>query len=129
MLRITVPTSNHAGLFVLQGRLTGLWAKELLRVARAANQGYLNTFDLQEVFFVDSHGEQVLRWLGRRGAKFITNSAYGKVLCVRLKLERVESGAEGNDEGKSRKSCCESRSRKTRDAAIVGDCGSADVNQ
>jgi len=89
MLRITLPTENQSGLFILEGRLTGLWAKELLRVARAIDQGCRNIFDLQEVFFVDSEGEAALRWLGGRGARFITDSAYGKDLCNRLKLRRV----------------------------------------
>ena len=101
MLRITLPTASHSGLFILEGRLTGLWAKELLRVARAKDQGYDNIFDLQEVFYVDSKGEEVLRWLGGRGAKFITESAYGKDLCHRLKLRRMTfPEGEGNN-GKS----------------------------
>jgi len=89
MLRITLPSANSSEAFILEGRLTGLWARELLRVARGANQGYENIFDLQEVFYVDSAGEDVLRLLGGRGAKFITESAYGKDLCNRLKLCRV----------------------------------------
>jgi hypothetical protein len=60
MLRITAPTASHSGLFILEGRLTGVWARELLRVARTANQGYGNIFDLQEVFFVDSEGEEAV---------------------------------------------------------------------
>jgi hypothetical protein len=89
MLRITLPTANHSGLFILEGRLTGLWAKELLRVGRGTSQGYGNIFDLQEVFYVDSKGEEALRLLGRRGARFVTESAYGKDLCNRLKLYRI----------------------------------------
>jgi hypothetical protein len=89
MLRITLPTASHSGLFILEGRLTGLWAKALLRVARGTNQGYGNIFDLQEVFYVDSEGEEALRLLGSRGARFITESAYGKDLCNRLKLDRT----------------------------------------
>ena len=97
MLRITLPSANSSEVFILEGRLTGLWAQELLRVARGANQGYDNIFDLQEVFYVDSAGEEVLRLLGARGAKFITESAYGKDLCNRLKLCRVvNAGMEKN---------------------------------
>jgi hypothetical protein len=91
MLRITLPTARHSGLFILEGRLTGLWVKELLRVARASNQSSSNIFDLQEVFYVDSTGERALQLLGGCGARFITESAYGKDLCHRLKLERVDS--------------------------------------
>lgn len=100
MLRITLPTASQSGSFILEGRLTGLWAKELLRVARTANQGHSNVFDLQEVFFVDSEGEQALRWLSGRGAKFITESAYGKDLCHRLKLDRVGASKIENCSGK-----------------------------
>ena len=55
-------------MFILEGRLTGLWAKELLRAARETNQGYDNIFDLQEVFYVDSEGEKTLRLLGGQGS-------------------------------------------------------------
>jgi hypothetical protein len=89
MLRITLPSSDGPGIVVLEGRLAGLWAQELLRVAREANQGPGSIFDLQEVFYVDSSGEDVLRCLSRVGASFITDSAYGKDLCHRLKLRRI----------------------------------------
>lgn len=87
MLRITLPSPDKPKVVTLEGRLTGLWAQELLRVARDASAG--TVFDLQEVFYVDSAGEVVLRTLGRSGAAFITDSAYGKDLCKRLKLRRV----------------------------------------
>jgi hypothetical protein len=80
MLRITLPSANASGIFVLEGRLSGLWAQEFLRVAREADQGCGNIFDLQEVFYVDSTGEEALRILSRRGARFIAESAYGKDL-------------------------------------------------
>lgn len=89
MLRITLPDCGGHGVFVLEGRLTGLWTRELLRVAREANKGYGNTFDLREVVYVDSAGEETLRALNRCEARFITESAYGKDLCRRLKLHRV----------------------------------------
>ncbi|MGC2617152.1 MAG: hypothetical protein WA354_24170, partial [Terracidiphilus sp.] len=76
MLRITLP-ANSSGIVVLEGRLTGLWAQELLRVARDAYQGPGMILDLQEVFYVDSSGEEALRILSRVGATFITDSAYG----------------------------------------------------
>jgi hypothetical protein len=89
MLRITLPSATGSGTFVLEGRLAGLWAQELLRVVREANQGPGTIFDLQEVFYVDSRGEDALQILSGVGAKFITDSAYGKDLCKRLKLHRI----------------------------------------
>jgi len=100
MLRITLPSANSSEAFILEGRLTGLWARELLRVARGANQAHANTFDLQEVFFVDSAGENALRLLGGRGARFITQSQYGKDLCNRLKLHRVANSEVDTNNGK-----------------------------
>jgi hypothetical protein len=129
MLRITLPKASQSGLFILEGRLTGLWAKELLRAARAAYQGDGEIFDLQEVFYVDSEGEETLRLLGRRGARFITDSAYGKDLCNRLKLERVGSlGTDNNDEKRPRGSR-KIRARRTADTRTLDSLIAADANQ
>jgi hypothetical protein len=89
MLRITLPTAKNPGVYVLEGRLTGLWARELIRLVRAANNDDAGVFDLQEVFYVNSVGEETLRILSELGARFVTESAYGKDLCKRLKLHRV----------------------------------------
>lgn len=89
MLRITLPTAKNPGVYVLEGRLTGLWARELMRVVRAANEDNAGIFDLQEVFYVDSDGEEALRILSGLGARFVTESAYGKDLCKRLTLNRM----------------------------------------
>jgi hypothetical protein len=99
MLRITLPTANGSGHFILEGRLTGLWAKELLRVAREINRDRSNIFDLRDVFYVDSTGEEALRLLRNRGAKFITDSAYGKDICCRLKLRRLATADLENSTG------------------------------
>jgi hypothetical protein len=88
MLRITLPTAKNPGVYVLEGTLTGLWARELIRVVRAANDNNVGILDLREVF-VYSAGEETLRVLSRLGARFVTESAYGKSLCKRLKLHRV----------------------------------------
>jgi len=87
MLRITLPkVGENPPVFVLEGRLTGEWAKELIRVTRQIPLSTKCIFDLEEVFFVDSLGEETLRWLNRIGATFITDTAYGKDLCERLHL-------------------------------------------
>jgi hypothetical protein len=89
MLRITLPTAKTRGIYVLEGRLIGLWARELIRVVRAANNDDAGIFDLENVLYVDAAGEEALRILSGLGAKFFTKSAYGKDLCKRLKLYRV----------------------------------------
>jgi hypothetical protein len=80
--------AKSRGVYVLEGRLIGLWARELIRVVRAANDD-AGIFDLQDVLYVDSAGEEALRILSGLGAKFIAPSAYGKDLCKRLKLHRA----------------------------------------
>jgi hypothetical protein len=75
--------------FVLEGRLVGLWVKELIRVTRQLGPGTTSVFDIEDVFYVDSLGEETLLWLNRLGATFITNTAYGKDLCRRLHLRRA----------------------------------------
>jgi hypothetical protein len=126
MLRITLPTTSHSGFFILEGRLTGLWVKELLRVARGTNQGFGNIFDLQDVFYVDSTGEKALQLLGGRGARFITESAYGKDLCHRLKLERVDLD---NNDGKGPEGSRKLREPLTAHAGRLDALAAADANQ
>jgi hypothetical protein len=116
MLRITLPTPSGSGVFVLEGKLAGLWAQELLRVAKCANRGHGNIFDLHEVFYVDSAGEEALRKLaGAYGASFITESAYGKDLCKRLKLHRVTIAEVEKNLGQVRECSSTSRSPRTAD--------------
>ena len=127
MLRITLPTASHSGLFILEGRLTGLWVKEFLRVARGTNQGFGNIFELQEVFYVDSKGEEALQLLARRGrARFIAESAYGKDLCHRLKLERVNLD---NHDGKGPEGPHKLRESRTAHAGRPDALTAADANQ
>lgn len=128
MLRITLPAASRSGSFILEGRLTGLWAKELLRVARYEGQSQSNVFDLREVFYVDSRGEDALRWLAARGAKFITESAYGKDLCARLNLHRVGVSEVGET---SRERLAPHRPHERRRSQAVGlnALATADGNQ
>ena len=129
MLRITLPTENSSGLFILEGRLTGLWAKELLRVARGANRGDGNIFDLQEVFFVDSAGEAALRLLRGCGARFITESAYGKDLCNRLNLRRVGASEVNKNKANRAESPVRSVDHELTDAGELHALTAADPKQ
>lgn len=118
MLRITVSSPDSPKLVTLEGKLTGLWAQELLRVAQEASAG--TVFDLQEVFYVDSAGEVVLRTLGRSGAKFITDSAYGKDLCKRLKLRRVSGPHRSTADAVSSEQIPEIRNAGTSSSGFPG---------
>lgn len=103
MLRITLPTARDSGAIVLEGRLTGLWSQVLLLLARQEIHGHRNAFDLRDVLYVDSVGEQALQTLGHTyGAIFIAESPYAKYLCKRLKLRRVSIAEVENMSGQAR---------------------------
>lgn len=90
MLRITTPNSgDQPPIFVLEGKLAGEWVNELLRIARELAPNSNCVFDLEEVSYVDPLGEQALGWLKRLGARFATDTLYGKDLCKRLNLHRI----------------------------------------
>jgi hypothetical protein len=88
VLKISLPTREDHPLFVLEGKLAGLWAKEFIRVTSQLGPGTAAVFDLENVFYVDSLGEKTLLWLNRLGATFIAENVYGKDLCRRLRLRR-----------------------------------------
>jgi hypothetical protein len=95
VLRITLPTDEDHPRFVLEGRLAGLWVKELIRVTRQLARGAASVFNIESVSYVDSLGEETLRWLNRQGATFIAENVYGKDLCSRLHLRRMAGAPVG----------------------------------
>jgi hypothetical protein len=107
VLRITLPIREDPPVFILEGRLAGLWVKELIRVTRQLGAGTKSIFDIENVYYVDSLGEEALLWLNRLGATFIAENVYGKDLCRRLHLRRTSearagvSGQPGHRAGKT----------------------------
>jgi len=89
MLRITLPTNEESPIYILEGRLAGGGVAELLRVTRDIHPMTNCLFDLEDVWYVDQPGESELSNLSLRGARFLTNSVYGKNLCERLHLRRA----------------------------------------
>lgn len=79
-------------MFILEGRLAGDWVKELIRVTSHLAPRTGCVFDIENVFYVDTLGEEVLLWLNSLGATFITTNAYGKDICQRLHLRRAAAG-------------------------------------
>lgn len=106
MLRITLPKRKGPPVFVLEGKLAGLWVKELIHLTSQIGPETTAAFDLEDVLFVDSAGEEALLRLGRLGATFIANNVYGKGLCQRLHLHyatRAKTGAPSQLQAKSGK--------------------------
>ena len=89
MLRITISKSKHHRKYVLEGRLAGDWAQELVWVTRELCPGAKAVVDIEHVHYVDALGEKALHWLSRLGAAFVVRNAYGVDLCQRLELRRL----------------------------------------
>jgi len=89
MLRITLSFRKDKPLFILEGRLAGEWVAELIRVTHQIPSGKKCVVDIENVFYVDSPGEEALLWLNQLGAAFITENVYGSDLCQRLHLRRT----------------------------------------
>jgi hypothetical protein len=129
MLRIKLPTASNSDLLILEGGLTGLWAQELLRLVRRSGMVHGCLVDLQRVFPIDSVGEQALRILGGRGARFIADSEYHKDVCNRLRLHRVATSNLRNNNGKSPESSRKPSHRQAADAGGLDTLTGADANQ
>lgn len=91
MLKITITETPTERKWVLAGRLMGPWVDELRtawkRIAPTDRERAC-TIDLNEVTFIDEHGEKLLRTLCRKGVQFIADGLYTKHLVENLKITR-----------------------------------------
>jgi hypothetical protein len=74
----------------LEGKLVADWAEQArcLVTKDVLPQGLM--VDLTEVSYVDSVGEQLLKWLASVGAVFIGGSVYAFAVCDRLRLPLMQ---------------------------------------
>jgi hypothetical protein len=68
----------------MEGRLAGEWAEQArcLVTTDAVPKGLI--VDLTEVSYIDSEGEQLLKWLSSVGAEFVAGNVYALAVCERL---------------------------------------------
>ena len=78
----------------LEGRLVADWAEQArcLVTEEVLPKGLI--VDLTEVSYVDSAGEQLLKWLASVGAVFVAGSVYAFAVCDRLRLPPMQGIAE-----------------------------------
>ena len=95
MLRIRVPKQKDQLMFVLEGRPTGGWIEELLRITRKILPGTKSVFDIENALFADQSGEKALQWLDRLGRLFLfeihmASTSLDDCTCIepRRKVER-----------------------------------------
>lgn len=86
MLRAEIRWLANGPTLKVEGRLVGDWAEQAssLVTKDAVPLGLI--IDLSEVSYVDSAGEELLKWLATVGAQFVADSVYALAVCERLRL-------------------------------------------
>jgi ABC-type transporter Mla MlaB component len=77
----------------LEGRLVADWAEQAKCLVTRDVLPKNLIVDLTEVSYVDSSGEQLLKWLARIGAVFVAGSVYAFAVCDRLRLSPMQRRA------------------------------------
>lgn len=86
MLRVDVQEKDSCVTMRVEGRFVGRFAEDVRDLVFRKNLPGPLVVDLSHVSYVDDTGEEVLMWLGRIGAKFLTDNAYSSDVCRRLSL-------------------------------------------
>jgi anti-anti-sigma regulatory factor len=83
VLKITRTETSAEEKWILQGRLVGLWVSELRRYWKETHRTDNNRkciVDLNDVTFIDTKGERLLRTMSKQGVQFIASGIYIKHL-------------------------------------------------
>lgn len=75
----------------MEGRLVGDWAEQAKSLVIKDSVPKRLMVDLTEVTYVDSVGDQVLKWLESIGAIFIAKGIYAAGTCERLQLPLLDT--------------------------------------
>ena len=78
----------------LEGKLVADWAEQASCLVTKDVLPKDLIVDLTDVSYVDSVGEQLLKWLASVGAVFVAGSLYGFAVCDRLRLPPMQGIAE-----------------------------------
>ena len=83
----------------LEGKLVADWAKQArcLFTEDVLPKGLI--VDLTDVSYIDSVGEELLKWLASVGALFVADSVYANAVCDRLRLSPMEKISEHRKRG------------------------------
>ena len=91
----------------LEGKLVADWAEQARCLVTKDVLPVGLIVDLTEVSYIDSVGEQLLKWLDSVGALFVAGSVYAIAVCDRLHLSPMQRISErrkrrhGNNEERS----------------------------
>jgi hypothetical protein len=104
MFRAEVRWFANVPTLKMEGRLVGDWAEQArcLLINSVVPKGLI--VDLTEISYVDSVGEQLLKWLATVGAEFIAGNVYAVGVCERLHLSTRGGTAPRHNRHDSRRS-------------------------
>jgi outer membrane protein TolC len=91
MLKISFSETPAEEKWILEGRLSGAWVRELRASWKTNHQTDKKRaciVDLKEVTFIDKSGERLLRALRNEGAQFVSGGCYVRHIVERLKVRR-----------------------------------------
>jgi hypothetical protein len=86
MLRVDIQENDSCVAMTIEGRFVGRFAEDVRDLMFRKKLSGPLVVDLSNVSYVDEAGEEVLIWLSRIGAKFVTDNAYSSDVCTRLTL-------------------------------------------
>ena len=94
MFRAEIQWLANGPTLKLEGKLVADWAEQArcLVTKDVLPKGLI--VDLTEVSYIDSVGEQLLKWLASVGAVFVAGSVYAIAVCDRLRLSPMQRIAE-----------------------------------
>jgi len=91
MLKISFSETPAEEKWILEGRISGAWVRELMaswKKNHQADKKRACIVDLNEVTFIDKTGEGLLRLLRDEGAQFISGGCYVRHIVGQLKVRR-----------------------------------------
>jgi anti-anti-sigma regulatory factor len=87
VLKITMTETSAEEKWILQGRLVGLWVSELRSCWKKTHRTDNNRkciIDLNDVTFIDTKGERLLRTMSKQGVQLIASGIYIKHLLQEM---------------------------------------------
>ena len=94
MFRAEIQWLANGPTLKLEGRLVAEWAEQARRLVTKDVLPKALIVDLTDVSYVDSAGEQLLKWLASAGAVFVAGSIYSFDVCDRLRLLPMQRTAD-----------------------------------
>lgn len=96
MLRVQTHELAGALVYRLEGRFTGEGAEQVRLLVTRCDGKLELVFDLTDIMFIDSVGEDVLLFANKLGAAFIAETAYSRDICERLQLPFIHNDTENS---------------------------------